>query len=484
MALILRNQIGRKLTATELDGNFTYLESISGGTSSQGGISFPYVGTSSFIGDMDITGGLNVTYDTDFNFVSNDNYVIDAIKQYTGIGGGWSAFTYSGSFFGNVLDDGTQFSAFGLLDGVAVNTDLGVTLPSKGVGSFFTSDESLVSISLLQQDRTSIGGNVFTTLSIDSTFKSGTQSGTQSEYVKYNFIILKDEDNGTSDMTIQKTNNLGEVVGFGIGDYVNGFNMVSELSDIDSEILTIRNNQFDSVFEVKHQEINVNVPFNITSNGLSFSTTQLNLQDAARVFVESPPPFPGFWATASFTGDFMGFQLDDGNAQFYTGIIENGAYDLGLATTSYYGIGEYLISPSFSFGGGFISTNNTYQYQIYGSFQTGLGPESYAFYMLENNEEPYLELSKINSLGEQVNLKLDHDSEGVVILSELSDNNSNIFQVQNNQFDNVFEITHQEIRFGASASIITGGATGFSGTYSTGAGQVVTVTNGIITDVS
>jgi hypothetical protein len=26
MALILRNQIGRKLTTTELDGNFTYLE--------------------------------------------------------------------------------------------------------------------------------------------------------------------------------------------------------------------------------------------------------------------------------------------------------------------------------------------------------------------------------------------------------------------------------------------------------------------------
>ncbi len=36
MPLILRNDINRRLTSQELDGNFTYLESISGGTSSVG----------------------------------------------------------------------------------------------------------------------------------------------------------------------------------------------------------------------------------------------------------------------------------------------------------------------------------------------------------------------------------------------------------------------------------------------------------------
>ena len=478
MALILRNQIGRKLTATELDGNFTYLESISGGTSSQGGISFPYVGTSSFIGDMDITGGLNVTYDTDFSFVSNDNYTIDATKQYTGLG--WISFTYSGSFFGNVLDDGSQYSAFGLVDGVVGNPDLGVIIPNKGVVSFFASDESLVSFSLQQQDQTSVGGNVFTNLILDSTFKSGTQSGTQSEYVKYNFIMSKDEDNGTSDMTIQKTNNLGEVVGFGIGDYVNGFNMVSELSDIDSEILTIRNNQYDSVFEVKHQEINVNVPFNVTSNGLSFSTTPLNIPNVAKIYLD-----PFGWLTASFNGDFMGLQSNDGTSIIASGLVENGTYSLnvplfGTQSEPFNGNLDYLISPSYSIGGGLLLSQQG-QF-LNGSFEVPGGYESYQTEFSYDDGDPIISWRKTNNSGEDVDMYLGYSYTGVEIRSDVSDSSAGIFGIENNNSDIVFEITHQEIKLDQQISV--GGTQSWSGTYSTGAGQVVTVTNGIITDVS
>ena len=220
-------------------------------------------------------------------------------------------------------------------------------------------------------------------------------------------------------------------------------------------------------------------PFIISNNGITFSSSELQINNASRAYLDPP----GVWATASFLGDFIGSVVSDGTASFYGGVVSNGTYDLGLASVPFNGNVDYLIGNSFSIGGGFLNGNG-YQWQIYGSFETGIGIESYAINLFENNQEPYIEFYKRKASGENLSLNINHDNEGILILSELSDNNSSIFDVRNNQFDSVFELTHEEVRFGSSASIIVAGATGFSGTYSTGAGQVVTVTNGIITDVS
>jgi hypothetical protein len=77
---------------------------------------------------------------------------------------------------------------------------------------------------------------------------------------------------------------------------------------------------------------------------------------------------------------------------------------------------------------------------------------------------------------------------GIQIISDMGGTESNIY-VNQAKIDLSFgnnsqiELVDNTIKL-SSSDIVVNGATGFSGTYSTGDGTIATVVNGIITDIS
>lgn len=116
MALVLREDIGRKLTISELDGNFTYLESISGGGGGTNSvISLSFTQSVGLISDNQVVQGqlylikdtCSILYgsESSFNFGAGTDIILTGLDSSNFSKNGWGKF-YNPMYYNQVTNNG------------------------------------------------------------------------------------------------------------------------------------------------------------------------------------------------------------------------------------------------------------------------------------------------------------------------------------------------------------------------------------------
>jgi hypothetical protein len=455
-------------------GTVTTYPTTSGGGSFTGG-------TVSFLSATTLSSTtLNVDFTETLDFVTTDDYeslygfeYLNALSTYVDL-------NITGDFIGTSYEGGVDSISVGTVDGQAELVGTGLSFPVVGVGSVIEVGSGNYSGSFIRHagtitDQTGLGGNLGRAISLRGSFVDGI-SGDKT-IMGYELGI------GTNPYynVAQKINNAGERVDLKLDENITGFVIDNDLSDNSATLFNIRDNNTDSVFEVRNDGV---FATDLSATTLSSTTLNVDFTETLQFFSDDDFSAPfGFtyfgppldWVDLTISGDFMGSILTETNHTLYDfiGDGQGNAPSLGLSFPA--DVAGNILAVT----GGSMSGSNLIDVLTYID-QSGLGgSEQYSnqnimvyidpisgdktqisFSQGFDSDGAGMFFDKQNNAGENVTLVLNDDNEGLTLFSGLSDLDGSIFKIQNSNSDVVFEVTGNGIDLAFSELQINSNTTG------------------------
>ena len=145
-------------------------------------------------------------------------------------GAGWTPLTLSGSTSTFIANKNNGFTLSGLVDGNVNIPSFGVSFPLNGVLQTLSTGSDLLNLYSQYTDTTALGGTPQLSSGLSSTF-SGSDG-----YNLYRFQVYKNLSTNSQSLSIEKINNAGESIQFGLENNSSGFNIFSTLSQPTSSL--------------------------------------------------------------------------------------------------------------------------------------------------------------------------------------------------------------------------------------------------------
>jgi hypothetical protein len=224
-------------------------------------------------GDSQVTGSfVNILSPTNLQIQSNLSSSFSVGS--TNIAGiGWTPLTLSGSTSAFIVNRNNGFTLSGLVDGNVNIPAFGLNFPLNGVLQTLSTGSDLLNLYSQYTDTTSLGGTPQLSSGLSSTF-SGSDG-----YNLYRFQVYKNLSTNLQSLSIEKINNTGESIQFGLDNSSEGFNIFSTLSQPTSSLFKIYSGS-TNLTEFRYDANYIQRPTIIGSDSSTFPSAILQVKGA------------------------------------------------------------------------------------------------------------------------------------------------------------------------------------------------------------